>query len=150
MSVRFQTTSRRCTWLETTHQRPAIAVTTRRRSCSLREPLLANVHPRDDTSTSGEWHCPKTALVYILGSTQYTYQVLSQQDGRYASRQCIDFLPSQRHSRPYLSSQQTLPTYHQRDSLPDSPYMANMTYQLPSQQEGYDTANSPYNGSTSY
>ncbi|KAF8152171.1 hypothetical protein B0H34DRAFT_107949 [Crassisporium funariophilum] len=25
-----------CTWLETTHRRPAIAVTTRRRSCSLR------------------------------------------------------------------------------------------------------------------
>ncbi|KAF8152159.1 hypothetical protein B0H34DRAFT_723835 [Crassisporium funariophilum] len=106
MSVRFQTTSRRCTWLETTHRRPAIAVTTRRRSCSLREPLLANVHPRGDTATSGKWHCPKTALVYILGSTQYrTHKTLLAS----CHRECH-----------------------------------NMTYQMPSQQEGYNDIPTSY------
>ncbi|KAF8152186.1 hypothetical protein B0H34DRAFT_724109 [Crassisporium funariophilum] len=146
MSVRFQTTSQRCTWLETTHRRPAIAVTTRRRSCSLREPLLANVHPRDDTSTSGNAVAQDGACVapcrlyttYQTGMDTYaschrechnmTYQMPSQQEG-------YNDIPTSYHHLTYHHSKLSLsPTR----LSPDSPYMANMTYQLPSQQEGYD------------
>ncbi|KAF8152165.1 hypothetical protein B0H34DRAFT_723907 [Crassisporium funariophilum] len=126
MSVGFQTTSRRCTWLETTHRRPAIAVTTRRRS----EPLLANVHPRDDTATSGECHCPKTALVYILGYTQYrTHKTLLAS----CHRECHNMtyqMPSQQEGYNDIPTSYHHLTYHHSK--------LSTTYQLPSQQEGYD------------